>query len=83
MLHRNKRVGEGRREIIEFVFDDPLDWKNRLQWMEKELQSYEEWMAVKNALRPLPSFVVGRYADEFWQWREQRASKTKLSETVH
>ena len=67
---RNDRVFEFRtKQLNEFIFRGAGYWKDRLSW-EKELPQYEDM--VYSIKWPLDKFVTGKYAHEFFTWKQSQ-----------
>ena len=69
-LWRNDQVFKARTELNAFVFANLDDWKDKCCWQDG-LPSYKEMASITPfPPPPLRSFITGRYAEAFWQWRE-------------
>jgi len=69
MLVVNKKTHSLRRRLIDFAFRSDAAWRDRVRWYDA-LPDYNAMLWRLFFFRNPRSFITGRYADEFFAWRD-------------
>ena len=68
--------------LIDFSFHDHRDFGDRAKWMDAQT-SFAEMCSYRNTFKNPEEFIAGKYAQEFFVWRENPVDFKRVSEPPH
>ena len=75
----SRKVSDLWDSLIDFAFHDYWNWEDRASWVESQ-PSVLKMLSLKNTFKNPEEMIAGKYAQEFFVWRENPVEFKRVSE---